>query len=93
VAITNESLNLPARSGLAQGSPGPPGTTSVGLQQALSGVAQWTRFPSSALESDWPQDFGAFTAYDWWWVALLASLGVIAGAGLLPLELAASLQP
>jgi len=49
--------------------PGPPGTTSVGLQQALSEVAQWTRFPSSALESDWPQDFGAFTAYDWWRVA------------------------
>jgi hypothetical protein len=73
--------------------PGPPGTTSVGLQQALSEVAQWTRFPSSALESDWPQDFGAFAAYDWWWVALLASLGVIAGAGLLPLELAAPLQP
>ena len=25
---------------------------------------------------------GAFTAYDWWWVALLAVLGVIAGAGM-----------
>ena len=25
---------------------------------------------------------GAFTAYDWWWVALLASVGVIAGAGI-----------
>lgn len=26
--------------------------------------------------------FGAFTAYDWWWAALLASAGVIAGAGI-----------
>ena len=26
--------------------------------------------------------FGAFTAYDWWWVALLAATGVIAGAGI-----------
>jgi hypothetical protein len=25
---------------------------------------------------------GAFTAYDWWWVGLLAVLGVIAGAGI-----------
>jgi hypothetical protein len=25
---------------------------------------------------------GAFTAYDWWWVALLATVGVIAGAGI-----------
>jgi hypothetical protein len=25
---------------------------------------------------------GAFTAYDWWWAALLASTGVNAGAGL-----------
>jgi len=25
---------------------------------------------------------GAFTAYDWWWVALLASVGVIAGVGI-----------
>ena len=25
---------------------------------------------------------GAFTAYDWWWAALLASVGVIAGAGI-----------
>ena len=25
---------------------------------------------------------GAFTAYDWWWVALLAVVGVIAGAGI-----------
>ena len=25
---------------------------------------------------------GAFTAYDWWWAALLASAGVIAGAGI-----------
>ena len=25
---------------------------------------------------------GAFTAYDWWWVALLAVAGVIAGAGI-----------
>jgi hypothetical protein len=25
--------------------------------------------------------FGAFTAYDWWWAGLLASTGVIAGAG------------
>jgi hypothetical protein len=24
---------------------------------------------------------GAFTAYDWWWAGLLASTGVIAGAG------------
>ena len=24
---------------------------------------------------------GAYTAYDWWWVALLAATGVIAGAG------------
>ena len=25
---------------------------------------------------------GAYTAYDWWWVALLAAAGVIAGAGI-----------
>jgi hypothetical protein len=25
---------------------------------------------------------GAYTAYDWWWVALLASVGVLAGAGI-----------
>jgi hypothetical protein len=25
---------------------------------------------------------GAFTAYDWWWAALLATVGVIAGAGI-----------
>ena len=25
---------------------------------------------------------GAFTAYDWWWAALLAAVGVIAGAGI-----------
>jgi hypothetical protein len=25
---------------------------------------------------------GAFTAYDWWWVALLATTGIIAGAGI-----------
>lgn len=25
---------------------------------------------------------GASTAYDWWWVALLACVGVIAGAGI-----------
>jgi hypothetical protein len=25
---------------------------------------------------------GAFTAYDWWWVALLATVGVMAGAGI-----------
>lgn len=25
---------------------------------------------------------GAFTAYDWWWVAVLATVGVIAGAGI-----------
>jgi len=25
---------------------------------------------------------GAFTAYDWWWAALLSSVGVIAGAGI-----------
>jgi hypothetical protein len=25
---------------------------------------------------------GAYTAYDWWWVALLAIVGVIAGAGI-----------
>ena len=25
---------------------------------------------------------GAFTAYDWWWVALLAAVGVVAGAGI-----------
>jgi hypothetical protein len=25
---------------------------------------------------------GAFTAYDWWWAALLAGVGVIAGAGI-----------
>src|SRR4029450_5301446 len=24
---------------------------------------------------------GAYTAYDWWWAALLATTGVIAGAG------------
>jgi hypothetical protein len=27
-----------------------------------------------SLESDWPQDLVAFTAFDGWWVALLASL-------------------
>lgn len=25
---------------------------------------------------------GAFTAYDWWWVGLLAAAGVVAGAGI-----------
>jgi hypothetical protein len=25
---------------------------------------------------------GAFTAYDWWWAALLAAVGAIAGAGI-----------
>jgi hypothetical protein len=25
---------------------------------------------------------GAFTAYDWWWVALLATVGLVAGAGI-----------
>ena len=25
---------------------------------------------------------GAFSAYDWWWVAVLATVGVIAGAGI-----------